>query len=247
MLSPAEQRQYYAENGFVLLPKVVSPEQMQRIAVEASGNERYDFEKLWPGPALEGLITNPLLIGLVRRCYGEDLRFFKAVYAEWRDPNEATVQMGRQRLHRDYTPEPADGDFRNSCASWCNVGHYLIDLEADEGPLWVVPRSHQLAWSVERRSFEQLADDARMVLAKAGDAVMFHNRTIHAGGVMRSGRPRPSVFLSYRPAWAAPLGTVPEWPAQIVHQAPPELLPLLSGQNDGLCVDAWGIIQDLKD
>jgi hypothetical protein len=244
-LSPGQQQQYYTENGFVLLPEVVSPEQMERIAEEAGGSERYDFDEDWPGPALEGLIANPGLLGLVRRCYGE-LRFFKAVYAEWREPNEATVHMGRQRLHRDYTPDPEGGDFRNSCASWCNVGHYLIDLEADEGPLWVVPGSHQLAWTVERSDLEQLAGDARMVLAKAGDAVMFHNRTIHAGGVMRSGRPRPSVFLSYRPAWAAPLGTVPEWPAHIVEQAAPELRPLLAGQNDGACVDAWGIVQDRR-
>ena len=245
-LSPEQQQQYYTENGFILLPEVASPEQMAHIAAEVGGSERYDFDARWPGPALEELIANPRLLGLVRRCYGDDLRFFKAVYAEWRSPNEATVQMGRQRLHRDYTPDPEDGDFRNSCASWCNVGHYFIDLEANEGPLWVVPGSHQLAWTAERSNLEQFAGDARMVLAKAGDAVMFHNRTMHAGGLMKSRRPRPSAFLSYRPAWAAPLGAVAEWPAEIVDGASPTLRPLLAGQNDGACVDAWGIIQDRR-
>jgi hypothetical protein len=51
-----------------------------------------------------------------------------------------------QRLHRDYTPDPRDGDYR-------------------------------------------------MVLAKAGDAVMFHCLTMHAGGVMQSGRPRPRRWV----------------------------------------------------
>jgi hypothetical protein len=245
-LSPGQQQQYYSENGFVLLPEVVSPEQMARIAAEVGGSERYDFDAGWPGAALEELVTNPRLLGLVRRCYGEEPRFFKAVYTEWHSPNEATVQMGRQRLHRDYTPDPEDGDFRNSCVSWCNVGHYFIDLEADEGPLWVVPGSHRLAWTAERHNFEQFAGDARMVLAKAGDAVMFHNRTMHAGGVMQSRRPRPSAFLSYRPAWAAPLGAVAEWPAQIVDGASPTLRSLLTGQNDGACIDAWGIVQDRR-
>jgi len=245
-LSPGQQQQYYSENGFVLLPEVVSPEQMARIAAEVGGSERYDFDAGWPGAALEELVTNPRLLGLVRRCYGEEPRFFKAVYTEWHSPNEATVQMGRQRLHRDYTPDPEDGDFRNSCVSWCNVGHYFIDLEADEGPLWVVPGSHRLAWTAERHNFEQFAGDARMVLAKAGDAVMFHNRTMHAGGVMQSRRPRPSAFLSYRPAWAAPLGAVAEWPAQIVDGTSPTLRSLLTGQNDGACIDAWGIVQDRR-
>ncbi len=246
VLSLGQQQQYYSENGFVLLPAVVSPEQMARIAAEVGGSQRYDFAERWPGPALEGLICNPRLLGLVRRCYGEDLRFFKAVYAEWLYPDEATLRMGRQGLHRDYMPDPEDGDFRNSCVSWCNVGHYLIDLEADEGPLWVVPGSHRLAWTGER-SLEQCAGDARRVLAKAGDAVVFHNRTVHAGGVMRSGRPRPSAFLSYRPAWAAPLGRVPEWPTPVVDRASPPLRALLAGQNDGLRIDAWGLVQDQQE
>ena len=218
---------------------------MECIDAEAAGNNRYDFIERWPGPALEGLICSPALLAAARQCYGDDLRFFKAVYAEWRDPNEATLKLGRQRLHRDYTPHPQDGDFRNSCASWCNIAHYLIDLEVDEGPLWVVPRSHHLPWEAQRSDYEEFAGDARMVLARAGDAVMFHNRTLHAGGVMRSGRPRPSVFLSYRPAWAAPLGAVPEWPAPVVDQVSPPLRQLLTGQSDGVRVDAWGVSQVL--
>ena len=81
-----------------------------------------------------------------------------------------------------------------------------------------------------------------MVLAKAGDAVLFHCLTIHAGGVMRSRRPRPSAFMSYRPGWAAPLSPVDEWPEEVVHSATPELRTLLAGQNDGVPVGPEGII-----
>ncbi|MBT5876164.1 MAG: hypothetical protein HOH43_22240 [Candidatus Latescibacteria bacterium] len=242
-LSVEQQREYYSEYGFVLLPEVVSPVQITEIANEAAGSPRYDFIDRWPGPALEAIITNPKLLAALRLCYGEDIRFFKAVYEEWRDQTEDNRQRGRQRMHRDYTPIPKNGDYRNSCASWGNVGCYLIDLEVDEGPLWVVPGSHKIAWGAQGDSWEQFAGGARMVLAKAGDAVMFHNLTIHAGGIMRSGKPRPSVFPSFRPAWAAPLGTVPEWPKAIVDQASPALRRLLAGQNDGVRVDAYGIIQ----
>ena len=81
-----------------------------------------------------------------------------------------------------------------------------------------------------------------MVLCKAGDAGMFHNRTIHAGGVMKSGRPRPSVFLSYRAGWAAPMSEVPEWPVEVVVRASDELRPLIEGLNDGMRVDPYGVI-----
>lgn len=240
-LTPEQQHQYYIEHGFLLLPAIVSAEQMTCIAEESGGNNRYDFIDRWPGPAQEALIANPALLAPLHLCYGADLRFFKAVYAEWRTPDEATRQRGRQRLHRDYAPEPGDGDYRNSCAAWCNVGHYLIDLDVDEGALWVVPGSHRLPWHSPANDYEEYAADARMVLAKAGDAVMFHNRTIHAGGVMHSGRPRPTSFMSYRPAWSAPLGDVPEWPEKVVSRADPELRSLLVGQNDGTRIDAFGI------
>ena len=82
-----------------------------------------------------------------------------------------------------------------------------------------------------------------MVLARAGNAVMFHNLTLHGGGAMNSGRPRPSVFQSYRPGWAAPLGAVPEWSEEIVNRSPPELRRLLEGQNDGQRIDVYGLVQ----
>ena len=103
-------------------------------------------------------------------------------------------------------------------------------------------RPDHLPWEAKRSDYEGFAGDARMVLARAGDAVRFHNRTLHAGGSMQSGRPRPSVFLSYRPTWAAPLGAVPEWPVPVIDEVSPPLRQLLVGQNDGVHVDAWGVI-----
>ena len=237
-----QQQEHFSEQGFVLLPQIVSSDHIARVRSEVEGVDRYDFIERRPGPHMEQLITNPTLLQPLRRCYGEHLKFFKSVYAEWRDVNADKKKRGRQGLHRDYRPDPLDGDYRNSCASWCNVGHYFIDLEINEGPLWVVPGSHKLAWTNTHGPLEQFANDACIVLAKAGDAVMLHNLTIHAGGVMSSGRPRPSLFQSYRPSWAAPLKTVPEWPEAVVKKASPDLRRLLVGQNDGVRVSAHGII-----
>ena len=89
-----------------LLPEAVSPKQIERIVAEVAGAPRYDIAERWPGSALESLITTPKFLAPMRRCYGEDLRLFKAVYEEWRKPNAANMKSGRQRLHRDYAPEP---------------------------------------------------------------------------------------------------------------------------------------------
>ena len=53
-LSPEQQQQqYYVEHGFLLLPGVVSPEQIEAIAAEMSGSPRYDLLERWPGPVIE--------------------------------------------------------------------------------------------------------------------------------------------------------------------------------------------------
>ena len=96
-LSPEQQQQYYLDNGFILLPGVVSGEQIERIAAEVSGSPRYDLIERWHGPGLESLLANPQLLQPMRRCYGEDLRMFKAVYEEWRDPDEKKKEVGRRR------------------------------------------------------------------------------------------------------------------------------------------------------
>ena len=244
-LTVREQHSFFADDGFLWIPDALSPEQVARIVDEMGGNaapNRLEFDEHWPGGTLAEIITCPAVMGAVRAYYGDDIRFFKGVFATWIQQSDENLARGRQILHRDYTGFEPPEDARNTQASWCNVGFYFIDLTVDEGPLWVVPGSHRFPDLRNRSSLEAHAAEARMVLARAGDAVLFHCRTIHAGGVMRSGRPRPSVFLSYRPGWAAPLGPVEEWPEHVMHSAPPELRRLLAGQNDGVPVGPDGIL-----
>ncbi len=63
------------------------------------------------------------------------------------------------------------------------------------------------------------------------DGILFHCFTIHAGGILPTAEPRHAVLDSYRPGWAQPVGSVPEWPEEIVRDASPELL---EGQNSGV-------------
>ena len=244
-LTVREQHAFFADNGFLWIPDAVTPEQVACIVKEMGGDEtpsRLEFDEHWPAGTLAQIIPCPAVLGALRACYGGDIRFFKGVFATWRQQSDDNLARGRQILHRDYTGFAPPEDPRNTQASWCNVGFYFIDLDVGEGPLWVVPGSHRFADLHNRNSLEVHAAEARMVLAKAGDAVLFHCRTIHAGGVMGSRRPRPSAFFSYRPGWAAPLSPVEEWPDEVVRGATPELRALLAGQNDGDPVGPEGIL-----
>ena len=75
-MTPGQQQHYFAQFGFVLLPNIVSAVQIERIATEAGGLQRYDYIERWPGPVLEELITNPKLLQPLELAYGTDLRFF---------------------------------------------------------------------------------------------------------------------------------------------------------------------------
>ena len=244
-LTVREQHAFLVENGFLWVPDAITPEQVARIIDEMGGAEapnRLEFDEHWPGGTLAEIIASPKVIAPLRACYGHDIRFFKGVFATWTSQSEENLARGRQILHRDYTGFEPPVDARNTQASWCNVGFYLIDLQVDEGPLWVVPGSHRDADKRHRLELDGRAEEARMVLAQAGDAVLFHSTTMHAGGVMQSRRPRPSAFLSYRPGWAAPLGPVAEWPDQVMASASPEVRELMRGQNDGVPVGPDGIL-----
>ena len=125
------------------------------------------------------------------------------------------------------------------CPTWCTGWRRAEGLSEEHtllGQSLQIGRGHGVSHGLEDH-------DPVMVLARRGDAVMFHNLTMHAGGAMKSGRRRPSLFQSYRSAWAAPLGKIPEWPDEVVRRSPPELRRPLEGLNDGLRVDIHGILQ----
>lgn len=108
----------------------------------------------------------------------------------------------RQILHLDYGTEEYSGDARNFSPSWVNVGFYLTNLTPQRGPLWVVPRSNRRYELRPGSDLEFLDGEAQIVLAKAGDAVLFHCFTAHAAGFNYSDSPRQALFCSFRPDWA---------------------------------------------
>lgn len=237
-MSSEQQRAYFDEHGFLIVPNAVNPEQIRRILTEVDAEGwkigSVDFGEHWPPPSIVELVVNPHILTAVKTCYGSDIRFFKGVYSNWLHiDKERRRNQIRQPFHLDYATG-GKGDFRNTCASWVNVGIYLVDLSSDRGPLWVIPGSRHWLHLGPQQDFEHLNDRARMVLARAGDAVLFHCFTLHAGGIMKTAEPRHSIFNSYRPGWAQPVGPVPEWPQEIVHNAPPDLRKLLEAQNKGI-------------
>lgn len=238
-MSSLEQRDFFAENGFLVIPQAIKPDELKKIHSEiVSCGLTGTTEDIWDAPSLLRLIENEKVVGPLRSIFGEDIRFFKGAYVE--APPEPEGNPKRRCLHVDYGIGERDGDFRNSCAAWINVGYYLTDLSAQHAPFWVVPGSNRWYHFVPETYMEDLADKTQMVLAKAGDAIFFHSMTVHATSDNISHEKRQALFFSYRPAWARPIGPVPEWPQEFIDRAPPERRKLLIGLNQGLEYSAAG-------
>ncbi len=232
-LDQAAKRTFFAEHGFLHIPGALDPARLVRVRAAVADLGPWT-EELWHQPELIELIGLPSLVEPIRQVLGPELRFFKGAYVRTGAVGSPAQRTTRQALHRDYGIGEAQDDFRNSNACWLNAGIYLTDLAPERGPLWVVPGSHRLLTPAPGSDASTCDGQARMVLARAGDIVLFHCLTLHAGGANLTAASREGLFYSYRAAWARPIGPVPEWPARVVENAPPELRALLIGQNDGL-------------
>ena len=224
-LTPNQQKAYFDEHGFLWLPDVVPPDQVDRLLTDLEAHQpraSIEYSTEWPPPSAAELITNHKLLAAIRTCIGEDVLFFKGVFGQWLNHGEEAMQRGRQALHRDF-----DNDGKAS-PCWCNSAVYCLDLEPGLGPFWVVPGTHKLPLSANGTDFEHLSDKAMMLCARAGDAALFHCLAVHAGGAMPDRQPRSSFFYSYRPAGVPPAANMPEWPAEVVATASETLRPLLA-------------------
>lgn len=214
--SSEQQREYFGANGFLVVPNAIAPEHLVRIHADISTlNWGPREEEISQSAAVAGLIENPAVTAAIGACYGPAFHCFKHVYVSASLMNESPKAARRQALHLDYGTGEYTGDPRNLSPSWVNVGFYLRDLTPQRGPLWVVPRSNRNYSLIPDSDLEHLDSDAQMVLARAGDAVLFHCFTAHAGGFNFSDAPRQAIFFSFRPDWARLPGQKKELPAAL--------------------------------
>ena len=227
-MSLQQQGEYFGENGFVVIPGAIAPEELARLHADIIAlNWQAREESIWASKAAAALVENASVIAALRACYGE-IHCFKCVYVS-APPRDDSSGARRQPLHLDYGTEEFSGDARNLSPSWVNVGFYLSDLTPERGPLWVVPKSNHQYDLVPGSDLEHLDNAARMVLAKAGDAVLFHCFTAHAGGFNFSDSARQAIFFSFRPNWARLPGQASNWPQAAFLSATSERKKLLEG------------------
>lgn len=218
---PQEQLKQFDDNGYLIIRNALSLEDINAL-IEAgdklidsgclknrqvsSDSSRYDsFRNII---SLDGaflpLLAKNTTFPLICQLMGPRLQLHTS-HLIWKhaDPEGSNPDVRLPGWHRDMSPVVRD--LEHSCMPRLEikVAYYLTDcVEPDCGQTIVVPGSHR--WKSLKLKAGKDPEGATIPSLQAGDALLFENRTLHAGGANLSGRTRKTIMFGYSHDWLRP-------------------------------------------
>lgn len=225
-------------DGYVVMPNLLSEAQLEVIraelarlpttAVDYSEHQRGCAHVQWTdSPMAIDVIALPAMIRFLEQLFGDELICTSCAYAV-SQPGHPGIA-----IHTDAQPYGSK-IFGLTSSSPClvRVLYYLDDLTPERSPFKVVPRSHLSLHSDGNPYKRYLShDDEVMVTCQAGSAVIINQKVFHANYPNYSDRDRRMLAIAYRPAWAGPIGEVPDDDPVQVGKLPPAVRRLFSSLN----------------
>lgn len=217
-----QQKASYADDGYVILGDVLTPEEIQRLR---EVTERGEFDRRRKDKGGDEMIVHDLGFASVAEDFwklGEHPRVLDAV----QDVLGPDIQVHHSKLA---TKPPSDAPggvfdwhqdfafFPHTYPGLCAAFIYLDDTTVDNGCMRFIKGSHklgQLPHEDENGYFVARCtapvDESRAVdiEVSAGGISIHHVLTLHSSDVNRSGRPRRGMIFQYRASDAALIGGV---------------------------------------
>jgi len=201
----AEERAQLDRDGFVVLPGVLGPAQVDalnaRLAAllaeegEDAGKEVHQeagtdrlSDLVNKGEEFRACFTHARVLAAVAHVLGADLKL-SSLNARIAKPGE-----GGQHLHADWHGPVEPGDWRV-----CNSVWLLDDFTPDNGATRVVPGSHLRRATPQQEMADPSAPHPNEVTltAPAGAVVVFNSHLWHGGTLNRTDRPRRAAFAYF--------------------------------------------------
>lgn len=236
-LSLGEQIRRLEVDGYVVLPDLLTPDQVASLkaetaqlptkAVDYSVYQRGCPDIQFHGGKITELIANPPTIAFLRELFGSDVVTMSVVYAR-SEPGHPGIS-----LHADGQPYGSRiFGFEGSCPWLVRVLYYLDDLTEEVSPFRVVPRSH-LSMHSDANPYKRYHEhpEELAVTAKAGSAVLINHRVFHGNYPNVGDRPRELLAIGYRPGWAGPVEPVDEWPEGELEKVSPAVRAVMGSRN----------------
>ena len=225
-------------DGYVVIPDLLSATQLDAIraelsrlpttAVDYSEHQRGYSNVQWTdSPMAIRVIALPAMIEFLNALFGDELICTSCAYAV-SQPGHPGIA-----IHTDAQPYGSK-IFGLAASSPClvRVLYYLDDLTPERSPFKVIPRSHLSLHSDGNPYRRYLThDDEVLVTCRAGSAVIINQKVFHANSPNYSDTDRRMLAIAYRPAWAGPIGEVPDHDPQRVENLPSEVRPFFRSLN----------------
>ena len=200
-LSPAE-KESLDKLGYVVLPEVIDSGWLSqlRTAFERAFDQKYTTDNRRSGTrqagdliqkdeAFDGVLTHPKILAAV---YHVLQRSFKVFALGGRDPLPG---YGQQGLHTDWYPRASSSEpFSAATTLWL-----LDDFIENNGATRLIPGSHMWIQPLPKPMKQPDAKhpDQRVIIAKAGSALVFNGHLWHSGMRNESNRSRRVIQCQF--------------------------------------------------
>ncbi len=237
-LSTGQQIRSLEVDGYVVMPDLLSAEQIRRIRAElvrlpTQGTDYSTHQRGFSGvqwtdsPNAISVIALPAMIAFLERLFGDELICTSCTYAV-SQPGHPGIA-----IHTDAQPYGSK-IFGLGASSPClvRVLYYLDDLTPEHSPFKVIPGSH-LSLHADGNPYRRYLshEDEVLVTCRAGSAVIINQKVFHANYPNFSDTDRHLLAIAYRPAWAGPIGEVPDYDPKQVQTLPENVRPLFRSLN----------------
>lgn len=178
-----------------------------RVANRQTNNERYDSFRnaVALDDALLPVLTMPTTVPLLIQLMGPHIQLHTS-HLIWKgaDPAGTPADHRDPGWHRDVATMTRDLDLERMPRVEIKIGYFLTDCR-DElcGQTRFAAGSHRSTRPLTPVNGPD-PEHATIPLLKAGDAVLFENRTGHAAGPNLSGRTRKTLMFGYSHRWMRP-------------------------------------------
>jgi len=221
-LTPAQLAEF-DEQGYLFLPNLFSPEEMDILNAEVPRLFAQNREEVWrekgsnaPRTAFyvqtwnevfARLARHPRLVEPGMQLLGSD----KLYMHQFKINAKAAFDGAVWQWHQDYATWHEDDDMPAPRAM--NIALFLAEANEFNGPLMFIPKSHRLGrleaghdvtttsyplWTVDNETITRLVKEGGIVAPKGppGSALLFHGNLVHASGSNLTPWSRWIVYLS---------------------------------------------------
>jgi len=237
-LTVGERIRHIELEGYVVVPDLLGPELLARVRAEVDRlpTTPTDYSEQQRGhrhveasdsPACVGVIALPAMVEFLRALFGDELVCTSCMFAVSRPGHPGIA------IHTDSQPYGSKiFGLQASAPVLVRVLYYLDDLTPECSPLKVLPRSH-LSMHRDANPYNRYLahPEEVMVCCRAGSAAVINQKIFHANYPNYSDRNRRMLAIAYRPAWAGPIGEVPDHDPAVLARLPEDVRRLFGSLN----------------